>query len=171
MSGARLPLALVVAMANERVIGRNGTLPWRIPEDLRYFRKVTTGHAIIMGRKTYESIGKPLPDRRNIVVSRNADLQIPGCEAATSLDAAIALARQNDQEPRVIGGSELYRAALPLATKLLVTEIHEAYAGDVTFPAYDAAEWLEESRVAAETPNVQFVTLVRASAASPKGAT
>jgi dihydrofolate reductase len=164
-------LLLVAAMDLARGIGRENALPWHLPRDLRRFRSLTLGKPLIVGRKTYESIGKPLPDRRNIVVSRNADLQIPGCEAATSLDAAIALARQNDQEPRVIGGSELYRAALPLATKLLVTEIHEAYAGDVTFPAYDAAEWLEESRVAAETPNVQFVTLVRASAASPKGAT
>jgi len=167
----RLPLALVVAIAQDGVIGREGTLPWRIPEDLRYFRKVTTGHAIIMGRKTHASIGKPLPDRRNIVVSRDAQLRIPGCETATSLEAAVILAREHDTEPRIIGGSELYKAALPLATKLLITEIQEAYPGDVSFPAFERSEWTEESRVVAETPNVHFVTLVRASAGLGKGAT
>ena len=98
------PLALVVAMTPDRVIGLNGDMPWHIPEDLKHFRRVTMGHAIIMGRKTHESIGRPLPRRRNIVITRNPDVEFPGCEVAHSLEAAIEMARAGgDDEPRIGG--------------------------------------------------------------------
>src|SRR4051812_25735768 len=117
------PLALVVAVANNGVIGKDGALPWRIPEDLRHFKRVTVGHAIIMGRKTWESIGRPLPDRRNLVVSRQRGLTLAGAEVVESVEAAVALAHENDPEPRVIGGSEIYRLTLPLATRIFLTEV------------------------------------------------
>src|SRR5690242_9113295 len=99
------PLALIVALSMPgRVIGRGGVLPWHFPEDLRFFRRMTTGHAVIMGRKTYESVGRPLPNRRCIVVSRSPGLVLEGCEVVSTLEAAIALARTTDPEPFVIGG-------------------------------------------------------------------
>src|SRR3954470_2467823 len=114
------PLALVVAIADGGVIGKDGTLPWRIPEDLQHFKAMTMGHAIIMGRKTHASIGRPLAGRRNIVVSRTAD-GFDGCELARSLEAAIALARTTDPEPRIIGGVKLFEEALALATRIFLT--------------------------------------------------
>src|SRR5437016_1982711 len=111
----RLSLAIVVAMSKNMIIGHQGKLPWHFSEDLRHFRKVTTGHAIIMGRKTYDSIGRPLPNRRNIVVTHQAKLQLLGCEIARSLDDAVAMARMSDVEPRIIGGASVYQQALPQA--------------------------------------------------------
>ena len=162
-------------MNPERVIGVSGKLPWHIPEDLKHFRRVTTGHAIIMGRKTYESIGRPLPNRRNIVVSRTARVELngvviqeayrapEGCEVARSLEAAIELARETDSEPRVIGGAEIYRAALPLATKIYLTEVNrDVNGGDAFFPSFDLSEWIETERTESST-DVVFRTLERAS--------
>ncbi len=157
--GERAPLALVVAIADNGVIGKDNALPWRIPEDLRHFKAMTTGHAIIMGRKTHASIGRPLAGRRNIVVSRTAD-QFDGCELARSLEAAIALARTTDSEPRIIGGARLYEEALPLATRIFLTEVHGEHEGDA-FLHLDRAGWRETSRRAAETEGVEFVTLER----------
>lgn len=156
---ARLPLALVVAIGEGGVIGKGGELPWRIPEDLRYFKAMTMGHAIIMGRKTHASIGRPLAGRRNIVVSRTADA-FAGCELARSLEEAITLAREADSEPRVIGGAQLYLEALPLATRIFLTEVHRVVDGDAFFPL-DRSGWRETSRRAAETEGVEFVTLER----------
>ncbi len=153
------PLALVVAVASNGVIGKGGGLPWRIPEDMKHFRRVTTGHAVIMGRKTWESIGKPLVNRRNIVVTRTPGYTAEGAEVAASVDEAIARARQTDDEPRVIGGAEIYRATLPLATRLFLTEVHRDVEGDVSFPPFDRAEWREVERRAGEDPTVQYVTL------------
>lgn len=155
------PLALVVAMGPGRVIGRNGGLPWHYSEDLKHFRRVTTGHAIIMGRKTWDSIGRPLPGRRNIVVTRQQGLIIDGCEVAHSLEEAIALAREHDDEPRVIGGSTLYESALPLATRLYLTEVSVAVDGDTFFPSFDVGEWTELERRQGEEPDLLFVTLER----------
>ena len=155
-------LALVVAVARKGVIGSGGTLPWRIPEDLRHFKRVTLGHAVIMGRKTWESIGKPLVDRRNIVVTRNVDLRIPGVEVVPSLEAALALAHEHDEEPRVIGGAELYRLALPLATHIYLTELDREVEGDAFFPDLDRSEWREIERRPGEDPTVSYVTLERA---------
>lgn len=152
-------LALVVAIGEGGVIGKGGGLPWRIPEDLRHFKDVTTGHAILMGRKTHASIGRPLAGRRNIVVSRTADA-FEGCELARSLEEAIALARTTDAEPRVIGGAQLYEEALPLATRIFLTEVRRAVEGDAFF-RFDRSGWRETSRRRAETEGVEFVTLER----------
>ena len=138
-------LTLVAAASRNRVIGKDGQLPWHEPEDLKYFRTVTTGHAIIMGRKTWDALGKPLPKRRNIVVTRRTDLVIPGAEVFTSLSAAITAARNTDPEPQVIGGGELYQLALPLATRVLLTEIQRDVDGDAWFPEL-GNEWTETSR-------------------------
>jgi dihydrofolate reductase len=159
MSAARAPLAMVAGMTKARVIGRAGGIPWHEPEDMKHFRRVTKGHAIIMGRTTYDSIGKALPDRRNIVITRNRELHIPGCEVVASLAHAIDLAREHDQEPRVIGGAQIYAAALPLATRLFLTYLEAEHAGDVYFPELDASDWIEEERRTA--PGLMFVTLVR----------
>ncbi|MFI4953364.1 MAG: dihydrofolate reductase [Burkholderiales bacterium] len=138
-------LALVAAVASNGVIGSNGRLPWRLPDDLKRFRALTTGHAIVMGRKTWESIGRPLPDRQNIVVSRHRQFTAPGCAVANSLAEAIGLAAM--PEPVfVIGGEALYRDALPLADLLHLTEIQRDFAGDAKFPAYDRTQWRETFR-------------------------
>jgi dihydrofolate reductase len=159
MSESRDPLALVVAIGDGGVVGKHGGLPWRIPEDLRHFKSVTMGHAIIMGRKTHASIGRALAGRRNIVVSRTADA-FEGCELARSLEEAITLARRTDEEPRIIGGAILYEEAIPLATRIFLTEVHGAYEGDAFFHL-DRSGWRETSRRAAETEGVEFVTLER----------
>jgi dihydrofolate reductase len=153
------PLALVVAIGEGGVIGKDGGLPWRLPEDLRHFKAKTMGHAIIMGRKTHASIGRPLAGRRNIVVSRTADA-FDGCEIARSLEEAITLARSTDEEPRIIGGANIYEEALPLATCIFLTEVRGTYEGDA-FLHLDRSGWRETSRRAAETEGVEFVTLER----------
>lgn len=137
------PLVLVVAMTPSGAIGLNGGLPWKIPEDLRHFKKVTVGHAVIMGRKTYASIGRPLPDRINIVLTRDRASPIPDCTMASTFQEAIELARMHDAEPRVIGGRELYAMALPIATRIYLTEVPHEVEADVYFPEFDRSEWRE----------------------------
>ncbi len=157
---AQAPLALIVAVARKGVIGNEGGLPWHISEDLKHFKKTTSGHAIIMGRKTYDSIGRPLPKRRNIVVTRQADLELPGCDRAKSLGEAIALARTTDPCPFIIGGASLYQEALPMATELHVTTIDRDVEGDTRFPEdLSAFEEVESHR--GETPGVTFRLLRR----------
>ena len=158
MSAARAPLALVVARAAGGVIGHAGRVPWHRSEDLRHFRRVTLGHAIIMGRKTYESIGKPLDKRLNIVVTRKSDLELGGCEVCGSLEQAIALARRSDDEPRIIGGGQIYREALPLATRIYLTEVTAQVAGDTFFELAEG-DWVEQDRH--ESGDLVFRTLVR----------
>ena len=153
------PLVIVVAMANHRVIGAGGTLPWHIPEDLKHFRRITTGHAIIMGRKTHQSIGRALPDRRNIVITSDPSLVAPGCEVAASFEDAVTMARRSDDSPRVVGGAKVYAAALPLATELRLTEVHRDVDGDTLFPPLDETEWTEAERV--EGDGVTYRTLRR----------
>lgn len=160
-AAARQPLAMVAVMTPGRVLGKGGTLPWHVPEDLEHFRRVTTGHAVIMGRVTFDSVGKPLPKRRNIVVSRDAALRLPGCEVAPTLERAIALARETDPEPQIIGGAQIYAAALPLATKLVLSYLDGEYEGDAYFPAFDASEWVEVERRRGKRDPVTFVTLRR----------
>lgn len=138
-------LTLVAAMAHERVIGIDNTLPWRLPEDLQHFKAVTLGKPVIMGRKTYDSIGRPLPGRRNIVVTRQGDWTRDGVETAGSLDEALAMAA-GVEEVCLIGGAELYRQAIGQADRLSLTEIDAVYAGDAWFPAIDPARWVEQSR-------------------------
>jgi dihydrofolate reductase len=151
---ALAPLAMIAAMGSNRVIGAEGRLPWHEPEDLKHFKATTTGHAVIMGRKTWEALGRPLPKRRNLVVTRQAGFSAPGAEVFTGLDAAIAAARRDDPEPMVIGGGEIYRLALPQATRIHLTEVRCAPAGDASFPELDPRDW----RVASEraSGNVVF---------------
>jgi len=156
------PLCLVFAMSDARVIGKDGGLPWRIPEDLRHFKKVTMGHAVVMGRKTYDSVGKPLPGRRNIIVTRDATLRRDGAEIAPTLEAALDLAYATDEEPRVLGGAQIYALALPIATRMIVTLVHRDVEGDTYFPPIDWSAWEERTRRRAETePDVEFVELTR----------
>lgn len=144
--GSRTPrIILVAAMAANGVIGANGRLPWRVPEDLKRFKRLTFGHAVIMGRRTWESLGKPLPGRRNIVVTRGRAYEAPGADVVASLEAALALCAGRP-EVFVIGGGELYRAALLLAHTLELTEIHRAYDGDARFPTWDRTAWRETRR-------------------------
>lgn len=131
----RPPLFLVAAMGRNRVIGNQGQLPWHEPADLAHFKRTTTGHAVIMGRKTWESLGKPLPKRRNLVITRQPGFQAPGAEVFTDLVTAIAAARTTDAEPCIIGGGEIYAQALPLATRIELTEIDAEPHGDASFPA------------------------------------
>ena len=140
-----MTLALIVAVAANGVIGRDGTLPWRLPDDLRHFRELTTGHAVIMGRRTWDSLPRALPNRQNIVVSRNPDFHADGAIVVPSLDAALR-AVVYPSPPFCIGGGELFRAAVPLADTAYVTEIARAFEGDATFPALDPREWIETSR-------------------------
>ena len=142
MAGPKI--SIIVAVAANGVIGAHNTLPWRLPEDLKYFRARTMGHPIIMGRKTWDSLGRALPGRRNLVVSRNAQLQATGAEVFTSLDAALAACA--DEEVFVIGGAQLYREAMPHADRLYITEIAQAFEGDAHFPSPEAQQWLETSR-------------------------
>lgn len=156
------PLVLVFAVSDDGVIGKGGQLPWRIPEDLRHFKAKTLGHAIIMGRKTWDERKKPLPGRRNIVVSRTMT-ELEGAEIAATLEEAIALARTTDPEPRVIGGAGIFTAAMPLATKIYLTEVHRKVDGD-TFFHLDRTGWRETERRRATEPEsegVEFVTLER----------
>ncbi len=140
-------LSLIVAVAKNGVIGHNNTLPWHLPEDLKRFRALTTGHHIIMGRKTYESLGRLLPGRTTVIVTRNPNYNIEGALIANSLEAAIALC-QNDNEAFLIGGAELYQHGLALANKLYVTEIVLDVAGDAHFPELNAEKWQETAREA-----------------------
>ena len=144
MEGKR-NLAIIVAMATNRTIGINNTLPWRIPEDLRHFKALTMGHHMIMGRKTFDSIGKSLPGRITVVVTRNQELQIDGCVVVHSLEEAIA-ACASDEKIFIVGGAELYTQALPLTQMLYVTEIQMDVAGDAHFPEFDRSEWVEVAR-------------------------
>jgi dihydrofolate reductase len=140
MSAPQLRLNLVVAWAHGRVIGRGGTLPWHLPEDLKHFRAITMGHPIVMGRKTWDSIGRPLPGRRSIVVTRDPRWSAAGCEAAPGLAPALALCA-GAPEVFVIGGAQLFEQALPQAQRLFLTQIDAAFEGDVRFPAIDLSAW------------------------------
>ena len=137
-------LTLIVATERHNGIGINNALPWRLPEDLAFFKRTTTGHPIVMGRKTFESIGRLLPNRRNIVITRNPDWQHEGADTAGSLQQAADLA--GDGEVFVIGGAQIYADALSLASRLIVTEIDADFACDAFFPAIDPAVWNEVSR-------------------------
>lgn len=132
-------------MARNGVIGKNNTLPWRLPADLRYFRQLTTGHPIIMGRKNYEDIGKPLPGRTNIVVTRQGAYTAPGCIVVNSIEQALMTAAAAD-EVFVIGGADIYRQTLNAADRLYITEIDADIDGDTFFPEFDRSRWREVRR-------------------------
>ncbi|WP_244815521.1 dihydrofolate reductase [Caballeronia sp. Lep1P3] len=160
-------LTLIVARARNGVIGRDNQLPWRLPEDLAFFKRTTMGAPIIMGRKTHESIGRPLPGRRNIVVTRDAGRRYEGCDTVTSIDDALALAAADGAtEAFLIGGAQLYADAIGRAAKMIVTEIDADFDGNTRFPAPDASLWREVSREThrAAPPNTfdfAFVTYER----------
>lgn len=130
-------------MARNRMIGRDGRLPWRLPADLAYFKQVTLGHPVIMGRRTWESIGKALPGRLNIVVSRNPDYRAPGATVVGSLDDAWKAAG-DAEEAHVIGGTSLFAEALPIADRIHLTEVQAEVQGDTWFPEFDRTQWSEE---------------------------
>jgi dihydrofolate reductase len=163
-------LSLIVALARNGVIGKDNRLPWHIPEDLKRFRALTMGHHIIMGRRTWESIGRPLPGRTSVVVSRRPDYSAPGALVVHSLAEALA-ACAGDDEAFVIGGAQIYREALPLAERIYLTRIDADYAGDAFFPSISQEQWREVSREARVgsgpvQPAYEFVVLAR-----PAGAT
>ena len=163
----RTRLSLIVAMARNRVIGRGGQLPWRLPTDQQHFKALTMGHHIIMGRKTWESIGRPLPGRVSVVVTRNKAYAAPGATVVQSLDEALALAR-SDPEAFVIGGGELYAQALPLAQRIYLTELEDEYPGDAFFPPVAHGEWRavqrEQHPARGTEPAWEFVVYERARA-------
>lgn len=137
-------LTIVVAVDAKHGIGVNNTLPWHLPEDLAHFKRATTGHPIIMGRKTFDSIGRPLPNRRNIVITRNPAWRHDGVDAVPSLDAALALVGATPA--CIIGGAQIFVEALPLTDTLVVTEIDKAFDCDTFFPPFDPAQWTEVAR-------------------------
>jgi dihydrofolate reductase len=152
-------LALIVGMARNRGIGLRGGLPWHVPEDLKRFKALTMGHAIIMGRKTHESIGKALPGRQNVVITRSPAVYA-GCETVNSLERALELT-EKDELPFIIGGAQLYADALPKVTHLFLTEIDRDVEADTFFPELKDSEWREVKREAGTTPGVTFIDLRR----------
>ncbi|BBB27802.1 type 3 dihydrofolate reductase [Amphritea japonica] len=168
-----MKLSIIVAQAQNRVIGINNNLPWHLPEDLRYFKQVTMGKPIIMGRKTFESIGRPLPGRTNIVVSRDAEYQPDNVKVVNSLEAARDLAESvctvnGCDEAMVIGGAQIYEQALALADRLYLTQVHADVNGDAWFPVFHPGDWAEIGRqdFAADGPNpydYSFIVLKRIS--------
>lgn len=166
-----IPIAIVAALAENGVIGSDGGLPWRLSSDLKRFKALTIGKPVVMGRKTFESIGRPLPDRDNIVITRNAEFAAEGALAASTLEDALVLAneaarRSGADEIAVIGGAEIYRQTLPLASRLYLTFVQAAPEGDVTFPPVDWARWRETSRErpargARDAFDFEFATFVR----------
>ena len=158
-------ISLIAAMAEDRVIGIDNRLPWRLPADLQHFRRLTLGKPVLMGRKTFDSIGKPLAGRRNIVVTQDRGFRADGIEVVHSVDAALAAAA-DAPELMVIGGASFSAQLLPRADRLYLTEIHHRFAGDAYFPAFDARAWRETSRSdhAADAANpypFSFVVLER----------
>lgn len=144
-------LSILVAMAKNRVIGKNNGLPWHLPADLKHFKSLTMGHAIIMGRKTYESIGRPLPGRTNIIVTSQTGFNVTGATVVHSLDEALQLGNLSDTpsqncERFIIGGADLYRQTIALSQRMYITEIQQAFDGDTYFPEYNPDEWYEKSR-------------------------
>ncbi|MDO5503907.1 MAG: dihydrofolate reductase [Actinomycetia bacterium] len=162
-------VTLIAAVARNGVIGANGDMPWRIPEDFAFFKRTTMGHPLVMGRATFDSIGRPLPGRRSIVITRSRAWQHEGVEVAHSLDDALALAADGDggEEIFVAGGGQIYRAAMERADRLLITEVELEPEGEVTFPEIDPGSWIEVSRVRGGTrgnwpgPEYSFIELVR----------
>lgn len=138
-------ICIIAALARNRTIGLGNAMPWRLPEDLKRFRRLTMGHAVIMGRKTFESIGTPLTGRNNIVITRSQSWSQPGCLVAHSLEAALAAA-DGSRDAFVIGGAQIYALALPRASRLYMTEIERDFEGDAFFPRFDRSQWREVAR-------------------------
>jgi dihydrofolate reductase len=162
-------LSLIVAMARNRVIGRDGKLPWHLSADLKRFKALTMGHHIVMGRKTWESIGRPLPGRTSVVITRNPAYAAAGATVVNSVESALKTAA-GDSEVFVIGGADIYRSALALADRIYLTELQAEYQGDVLFPPLAAGEWLSGQRehhaAEADQPAWDFVIYERAAKTS-----
>jgi len=144
-------ISILAAVAKNGVIGKNNALPWYLPADLKHFKSLTMGHPIIMGRKTYDSIGRPLPGRTNIVITTQTDFQPPGVTVVHSLEEVLSLEKSNDMSTQngeyfIIGGAALYRQTIALSQRMYLTEIQHAFDGDTYFPEYDSNEWYEISR-------------------------
>lgn len=149
-----MQIAIVVAVANRGVMGKDNALPWHLPADLRHFKSLTLHKPVIMGRRTYESIGKPLPHRSNIIITQDITYQAPGCVVVNSLESALKVASEllaahspANEEVMIIGGAKLYEQTLSLACRLYVTEIHADVEGDTFFPAWSRDDWQEMSRI------------------------
>jgi dihydrofolate reductase len=152
-----MKISLIVAMASNRVIGNNNVMPWHLSADLKKFKKITLGSPILMGRKTYESIGRPLPGRTNIIISRNPEYRQEGCLVFNDIEAAIKKACEIAGEIFIIGGSELYEATLPIADVLYITKINREFQGDTFFPVIDMNDWSEAERENIhDDPNAAF---------------
>jgi len=151
-------LGMIVAMNESRVIGNDNQLLWHLPSDLRRFKSITIGGSIIMGRKTYESIGRPLPGRANVVISRSQDLDLPGCIIVGSLDEALDMLKTQSSPKYVIGGGEVYRAALPYTSFVALTLVHDGgLTGNTTFPELPRAEWDHiKGEIHTQTPEDEF---------------
>ncbi|MDF2958422.1 MAG: dihydrofolate reductase [Paenibacillus sp.] len=143
-----MTISMIYAMDEQRGIGIDNKIPWRLPEDMAFFRRTTSGHTVLMGRKTYESIGKPLPKRRNVILTRDSRFTAEGCEVVHSVEAALEQFRNEaDEELFVIGGAEIYGLFMPHADRLYVTEIAHRFEADAFMPEIDASEWKVSSRV------------------------
>jgi len=154
-------ITIIVAVSENGVIGNDNKLIWHLPGDLEHFKAMTSGHHIIMGRKTYESVGRPLPNRTNIVISRQKELEIEGCLVAGSLEEALALVKDDDQ-PFICGGTEIYKEALGLANKMLLTRVHASFDGDTSFPEFDETVWIERNtlKVEADSANEHAFSII-----------
>jgi dihydrofolate reductase len=160
----QMTVSIIVAIAKNRAIGKDNKLLWYLPNDLKHFKDVTSGHTVIMGRKTFDSVGKPLPRRRNIVVTRQ-DISIEGCEVVKSIEAALALCAHED-EVFIVGGAEIYRQAIPLTNRIYLTIIDQEFDGDTFFPELEAGDWQETQRENLEPDDknkysYSFITLER----------
>jgi dihydrofolate reductase len=138
-------ITIIAAVADNNALGKNNQLIWHLPSDLKRFKKVTSNHHVIMGRKTYESLGKPLPNRTNIIISRNTDFKAEGCVVVNSLQAAVEAAKK-DENPYILGGAEIYQQAILFADKLDITFVHHQFEADAFFPKISKSVWKETSR-------------------------
>lgn len=157
-------ISLIAAASENNVIGKDNWMPWDLPAELAYFRTVTRGKTVIMGRKTYDSVGRPMPNRHNIIVSRNADLKIPDVDVVGSVEEAIELAKKDNlDEIFVIGGEQIYRAALPLADRIYLSRVHTTIeGGEAFFPAFDEAQWnlVRSEKYEADSENTISFTMM-----------
>lgn len=155
-------ISIIAAMDRNRLIGKDNTLPWRLPADLAHFKQVTMGKPIIMGRKTWDSLGRPLPGRTNVVVTRDRDFSAAGCVVVHSMDEALTAA-DGHEEIMIIGGSSFYEQALPLADRMYLTVIDDAFEGDAWFPDYDTQQWqvITEERHGPDEKNAHSYTFLQ----------
>jgi len=151
-------VTMVVAIGENNAIGKNNELLWYLPKDLRHFKTITSGHTVIMGRKTYESVGKPLPKRRNIIITRNTELTVDGAEVVHTIEDALELCK-SDEEVFIIGGAEIYKMAMKHTDKIFLTVVHESFEADAFFPEIDRNLWVEtaaEKHLPDEKNNLSF---------------